>query len=347
MVMSKKISRRQLVILSIIAVFVIALLYIIYYYGQETTDDASIDANVVAISAKVSGYIKKIYVTDNQLVKAGDIILEIEATDYEVIKSKAEASLKSANAKLQAAVQNLETIKISAPSNLESAESQLKIAVSEWEKSAADLKRFLSLNDSALSKQQLDEVVALEKAAASRVDDAKARLKTAQTVEQTIAIAQYSVTQLAAEVERIESELAEAKNNLSYTKVFAPFHGKITKRGIENGSYVQPGQQLLSVVSQNFWVVANFKENQIVKMKPGQKVDITIDAYPDKKFKGVVDSIQSGTGARFSIFPPENATGNFVKIVQRVPVKIMFNPTPDPSLSLGPGMSVIPVVHVR
>ena len=150
-----------------------------------------------------------------------------------------------------------------------------------------------------------------------------------------------------ATTEQLRSQVAQAELELSYTKIYAPETGRVTRKSVEEGALVQIGQPLLAIVPGDVWVTANFKENQIGRMTPGQSVEISVDAYPDKKFKGHVDSIQAGTGARFSLIPPENATGNYVKVVQRVPVKIVFDEPPDPKHMLAPGMSVVPEVAVK
>ena len=197
-----------------------------------------------------------------------------------------------------------------------SAQASLDSANASWENSKTNLKRYQNGVKGAFSKQQIDDVVAQEKVERAHVATAAA-------------------------------QLAIAAENLRNTAIYAPFDGRITERGVERGAYVQPGQQLLAIVSNDYWVTANYKETQLDNMKPGQPVDIEIDAYPGQHYKGKVDSIQHGTGARFSAFPPENATGNFVKIVQRVPVKIVFTEKPDPKFAIGPGMSVDPTVDVR
>jgi membrane fusion protein (multidrug efflux system) len=150
-----------------------------------------------------------------------------------------------------------------------------------------------------------------------------------------------------ADIEQAKANVLQAQLNLSYTKIYAPEDGRVTKKAVEEGTFVQVGQALLALVPQDFWVTANFKETQLAQMQVGQPVAIKVDAYPDKVFKGHVDSFQTGTGARFSLLPPENATGNYVKVVQRVPVKIVFDEQPDPQHPLGPGMSVEPEVEVK
>ena len=183
--------------------------------------------------------------------------------------------------------------------------------------------------------------------AQAQVREAQGRLAAANTAPQQIASSQAQAQTASASLEQLRAAVAQAELELSYTKIYAPDDGRVTNKSVEEGALVQSGQQLMAIVPGDVWVTANFKENQIGDMRPGQPVDISVDAYPDKVFKGHVDSIQAGTGARFSLLPPENATGNYVKVVQRVPVKIVFDEPPDPKHLLAPGMSVEPEVKVR
>ena len=179
------------------------------------------------------------------------------------------------------------------------------------------------------------------------VSQAKARFTSSTAAPEQIVAAEAEAAQLKADVDTQKAVLKQAELNLAYTKITAPQSGQVTKRNIDKGSYVVPGQSMLAVVPENLWVVANFKETQLTKMKPGQQVTIKLDTFPDHPLKGKVDSFQAGTGSRFSLMPPENATGNYVKVVQRVPVKIVFSEAVDPNLHLGPGMSVVPYVNVQ
>jgi membrane fusion protein (multidrug efflux system) len=183
--------------------------------------------------------------------------------------------------------------------------------------------------------------------AQAQVKEALGRLAQANAGHQQVAVSQAQAETAGASIEQLQAALDQAELDLSFTKIYAPETGRITNKAVELGTLVQAGQPLLAVVPGDVWVTANFKENQIGRMQPGQPVTISVDAYPDKTFKGHVDSIQAGTGARFSILPPENATGNYVKVVQRVPVKIVFDEPPDPKHMLSPGMSVEPEVKVR
>ncbi|HEY0430701.1 MAG TPA: HlyD family secretion protein, partial [Pyrinomonadaceae bacterium] len=179
------------------------------------------------------------------------------------------------------------------------------------------------------------------------VGEAVGRLAQANTSRQQVAVSEAQSKTAGANIEQLRAEVEQAELQLSYTKIYATEDGRVTRKSVEEGALVQVGQPLLAIVPSHVWVTANFKENQIGRMAPGQAVEISVDAYPDKTFKGHVDSIQAGTGARFSLLPPENATGNYVKVVQRVPVKIKFDEPPDPKHLLAPGMSVTPEVAVR
>jgi membrane fusion protein (multidrug efflux system) len=183
--------------------------------------------------------------------------------------------------------------------------------------------------------------------AQAQVNEALGRLAQANTGRQQVAVSQAQADTAGASIEQLQAVLDQAELELSYTKIYAPDSGRVANKSVEQGALVQAGQPLLSIVPGDVWVTANFKESQIGRMQPGQPVEISVDAYPGKSFKGHVDSIQPGTGARFSLLPPENATGNYVKVVQRVPVKIVFDEPPDPKHMLAPGMSVEPEVYIR
>ena len=252
--------------------------------GTESTDDAAIEAHTIAISPKVSGYIATLYVTDNQPVKKGDVLAEIDPRDYQLRLDAARANLASA----QASANN----------------------------AAVNAKRQRAIGKAAGTQKDIDNAVASEATAQAMLDNAKA-------------------------------QLAIAEKDLADSQIIAPEDGVVTMRTAEQGAYVTTGQQLFVLVGNERWVVANFKEVQITQMHAGQPVSITVDAYPHMQLSGHVDSIQSGTGARFSAFPSENATGNFVKIVQRVPVKILIDSVIPAGVVMGPGLSVRPTVHTN
>ncbi|MFN5382451.1 MAG: HlyD family secretion protein [Alphaproteobacteria bacterium] len=251
--------------------------------GKETTDNAIIDAHTIPISARVSGYVTSLNISDNQFVKKGDVLIEIDSKDYELRVESAKAAVKSAEITAKNADLNAE--------------------------------RYLVIGQAGTRQVDIDNALTTQGTAHANLDSAK-------------------------------SMLAIAEKDLLDTKIIAPEDGTITVRKVEKGTYVSPGEQMLILVGTERWIEANFKEVQITNMKPGQKVDIDIDAYPDVLLHGHIDSIQSGTGARFSVFPTENATGNFIKVVQRVPVKIKIDDTIPKDITLGAGLSVIVTVHL-
>ena len=286
----------------------------------QSTDDAYVETTTVQVSPKVSGHITKVYVDDNQHIEAGMVVAEIDDTDYKVALQKAEAAYekvlldqKNAQANFKAMQTNIEVAK-------------------------KDLDRYTKLFESgAVSKQTLDT-------AQAKYDSAQANLTQAEQ-----ALLSKSDNKVAyANLKVVKAELDQAKLNLQYTKVIAPQTGTVTSRRVEKGMFVQTGSPLFVIVPDKVWVVANFKENQLRNMKPHQKVDIKVDTYPNHIFKGEVQSIQRSSGAKSSLFPPENAVGSFVKIVQRIPVKIVFTEKINPDeFTIVPGMSVVPKVRVK
>jgi membrane fusion protein (multidrug efflux system) len=340
------VSKRARIFALVVLIVGIISGYYLIHRGEESTDDATIEADVVTIAPKVNGYVKALYVHDNQFVKAGDVLLEIDPTDYIISLNRAQANVDAAQASYQASSQALSGTKISAPSTIDVARAQVNLAQANWVKATKDLERMRKVGDLVRSRAELDTAIAQEKIMRASLEDAKARLRAAQTAPTTIAGAAANQAQLAAQLKSALADLAQAQQYVADTKIVAASDGYITRRGISRGDYVQPGQQLAYLVGKEVWVIANFKETQLKNMRRGQKVAIHIDALPDIKAEGKVDSIQSGTGVRFSAFPPENATGNFVKVVQRVPVKIVFT-TPATASLLAPGISVEPTVFTR
>ena len=294
-------------------IYVNSLLY-------QSTDDAYIEAHLVQIAPKVSGQVVEVYIDDNQKINEGDTVIKIDDTDYKVKLAQAEANYQKAllNQKV-------------ANANLSASDSEIDLA-------KRDLERYTKLyNAGAVSKQKLDE-------AQTKYDAAKARYTGAQESIMT----KDGKNVADADIKALKALRDQAALDLEYTTVKALNSGTVTKKNVEKGAWVQKGQPLFALASDKVWIVANFKENQVGKMKPGQSVDIKIDAYPNKVFKGKIDSIQRASGAKSSLFPPENAVGSFVKIVQRIPVKIVFDEEIDPQeYNIVAGMSVIPKVRVK
>lgn len=313
---------------------------------SEWTDSATLMAHTSAISPKLYGYIDAIHVEDNQFVKKGDVLVVIDRTDYEIAYKQAQANVQALQAALKAAQSSYEITAITAPAQLESAKAKIAASQALLKKTNKDLQRIKSLSNVA-TEQQLDATIAQQAQDLNSYKEALAYFKTVNTIEQTLALAKANLEGLKAQLEGAKATLEQAQSHLNNTFIKAPFDGRVTKKSVELGIYVQPGQSLMAIVAQDLWVVANFKETQLTKMKPGQKAKVTIDAYPQYVFNCVVDSIQRGSGAAFSLFPAENATGNFVKIVQRVPVKLCFIDPLPADLVLGPGMSILATVYVN
>ncbi len=306
------------IVLAIVAVA--AGFFIVDALKYQSTDDAYVETTTVSVAPKVSGEIIKVHITDNQTIKEGDLIAEIDPIDYEI--------------KLDEATANYERMLL----NQKNAKANFTASQTNIEVAKKDLDRYTKLyEEGAVSKQTLD-------AAQAKYDAAQANLTSADQ-----AILSDSANKVAdADLKVLKSKKDKAAQDLSYTKIYAPQSGTISNRRVEKGMYVNAGSPLCVIVPNDVWVVANFKENQLRGMKPGQEVDIKVDTYPNKIFKGKVDSIQRSSGAKSSLFPPENAVGSFVKIVQRIPVKIVFTEKIDPNeYTIVPGMSVVPKVRIK
>src|ERR1700726_1193273 len=331
----------------------------LYFFAQamsyESTDDAFIDAHTVDVAPKISGRIEKVFIDDNWRVKKGDPIVEIDPRDYDAQLRQRQAALDSTKAQAVAAQAGVEQ-QIARVNSLQATLDQDKAdqrsAEAQADQTADNLRRQQDLYDHhVVSIQDLTNAKDSNRSAQANVDSAKMKVLSA---EAQIAAGQAEVRTFAALLQYVlaqqqenEANVETAQLNDSYTKVFAPESGRVTRKSVEPGDYVQVGQNLLALIPSKIWVTANFKENQLRLMRAGQPVEIEVDALGGKKFKGHIDSIQMGSGAAFSLLPPENATGNYVKVVQRVPVKIRFDSVPDVGLPLGPGESVVPTVKVQ
>lgn len=314
--------------------------YLFFLAPFESTDDAFIDGYVTMISSRVPGQIAKLLVTDNQQVKAGDVLAEIDPRDYEARLAQARADLAAARSQGQQAQAQ---VKVS-EAKVAQADAAALAAEAENRRATNDLARYESVESRAVSQSALDAAQAQAREAAAHLAAARSE---SQAAEAEVALSRAGVETADDAAQQAEARVREAELNFSYTKIVAPRDGRVTARTVQLGNYVQPGQMLLTLVPPEMWVTANFKETQLARMRPGQPVTLRVDAYPGRQFKGTVDSLQAGTGARFSLLPPENAVGNYVKVVQRVPVKIIFNEPPPAELDIAPGMSVEPEVKVK
>lgn len=306
--------------------------------NYESTDDAFIDGHIVHVAPRVSGRVASLNVDDNQYVEAGTVVINIDKAPFQASVDNATAAVEQAQAKVLQAEADL----IVQQANAEQAKADVVVAQANAENAEQDYQRFQSLPAEARSRQQIDNSTANQKSTAAQETAAEKKAASAEAQVQASATA---IQAAKAQVAAAQAQLEQANLDLQYTDVTAGQAGYVTMRRVEKGNYVQVGEELLTLVPKNVWVTANFKETQLTYVKQNQPVEISIDAFPGRKYRGHIDSVQTGTGAVFSVLPPENATGNFVKIVQRVPVKVLFDDVPDHVLA--PGMSVEPTVDIR
>ena len=344
-------KRRPLV--AVIGIAVVGLLVVggIYYWlstrNLESTDDAYTDGRAISIAPQVAGVVISLDVTDNQFVKKGQPLIHIDPRQYQIDREQAEGALETARQQYAGQQFGLEIARKNFPAQLEQAQAQLANAQANLAKAQADYDRQRSLPKLATTQQDIDASTSAFKQAQAQVMLAEAQVMQNSPVPQRISETDAQVGQLKGQVEQAQARLDQANLNLSWATVTAPQDGWITKRNVEQGTYVAPGQQIFSIVAPEVWITANFKESQLSDMRKGQPVRIKIDAYPQLDLRGHVESIQLGSGSKFTAFPPENATGNFVKVVQRVPVKIVIDSGLDPNIPLPLGISAEPAVTVR
>jgi membrane fusion protein, multidrug efflux system len=310
-----------------------------------STDDAYTDGNVISMAPKVSGYVTELLINDNSRVAKGDVLLRIEAQDFHTAQDSALGQFALARAQLKSAETALRIARVQFPAQLVSAEAQQRAAAATLAQAEASYARQHQVDRRATTQENIDTATSQQLSSDANLTSAKAQVAIAALVPEQIQQAANTVTERMAQVQQAEAQLEQANLNLSYTEVRAPADGFVTLRNVQRGSYLNAGQTMFLIVTADVWVTANFKESQIGRMRPGDAVDVEVDAYSGFKLRGHVQSIQYGSGSRFSAFPAENATGNFVKIVQRVPVKIVIDRGLDPDRPLPLGLSVSPVVH--
>jgi len=340
------------VVLAVLLFF--GLNYLVIAFTHESTDDAFIEGHVISIAPRVAGQASAVHVLDNQMVHSNELLIEIDSANYAITVAQKEAAAASqdANVKTVLAVDQLMRQKVAtagATARQSEADADAAAATAKWAKLDLDRAMELRTNNTVSQREldaaqtadtraQADLAAARQKAAAddSKVDEAKTQLGAAEA-EVGLAMSQWQEAQ---------TNVAAAQLDLSYTRIFAPCDGYVTRKAVEPGNYVQVGQTLMSIVQPDVWVVANFKETQLKHMQTNQLASVEIDALGGRKLRAHVDSVQAGSGAAFSLLPPENATGNYVKVVQRVPVKILFDDPLPADHVIGPGLSVSPSVHV-
>ncbi len=306
----------------------------------ESTDDAFVDGSVVRVAPQVPGRVAAVAVVSDERVEAGALLVSLDATDLEIALARARAARAEAAGRMSQAQAQANV----AAAALDQAHAAAVVAAVEASNAARDLSRYRQVSTGAVSRQSLDAVETAAKRTAAETSLAESRERAARA-QVTLAASQLETS--TAEVESAGVVVRQAEQQLSYAAVRAPKSGRVTMKNVEVGDFVQVGQALMALVADDVWVVANFKETQLTEMQPGEPVDIEVDAFPDRALRGHVQSIQAGAASRFSLMPPENATGNFVKVVQRVPVRIRFDEPPEKLVGLAPGLSVVPRVKVR
>jgi membrane fusion protein, multidrug efflux system len=387
-----KVGRNILLLLVGLALIILGVLLYHHFAQWESTDDAEIDGYIYPVSSRVTGYVTRVTVDDNQYVKAGTVLVRLDPKDYEVAVANAHSTLANDQASATALQTNVPLTSVNTSSELSSASADVEnfkaglVAAQRQFEATQDTLRQAEANDlkaqddvdrykplaakdeipqqrytQAVDSQQATaaavqaakaSVAAAEQAvtqARAKVEEAQARLVAAQTRPQQISVQRSRAEAAEAETQRATAAFDQAQLNLQYTTIVAPVDGVVGQRSVQPGQNVIPGQQLMTIVpldSQNIWVTADFKETQLTYMRPGQHVKISVDTY-GRTYDGHVDSIAGASGSRYSLLPPENATGNYVKVVQRIPVKIFFEKGQDPEHLLRPGMSVEPNVKVQ
>jgi membrane fusion protein (multidrug efflux system) len=386
---------RKFIVLGVVLLLVLGA---VFFYWRSTftedTDDAQVEGNLYQISSRIAGQVVKVYVDDNQTVQAGQVLAEIDPTDYQVALDQAQADLANAQAQYVQATTNVPITQVNvgttvrtsgldvksatdqvaqAQKEVDAAKARVDQANANAVKAQLDVDRYTPLvQKDVISKQQYDAAVAAAAAAKAAVVEAESNVlaqqnaveSAQQKLSQAQAQAQQSVqngpgqvrveqsraTAAAAAIKEAQARVEQARLNLSYTKITAPVAGIVNKKNVEVGANLSAGQDLMTIVPlTNLWVTANFKETQLDRMRPGQKVTLKVDAYGGRKFSGTVTQVGGATGSLLSLFPPENATGNYVKVVQRIPVRIDFTnlAQEDGDYVLRPGLSVTPVVEVK
>jgi len=356
----KNSSRKKVAFIAFGLIAVLCAIASVYYLRHRSThistDDAFIEGRIHAVSSRVPGTVRIVHVRDNQFVKKGDVIVEIDPSDYEVRMKEAESGLSAERAKLAEAEARIVTARRQLDEmdrRLDVSRANLELQEANLRQADIDMKRAESLiKKEAISRERHEKAGTAYASAAAQLKAAKEQVRLAESSAETqkavIRQAESAIMSQAAAVGRSEAVRRSADLNVGYTKIYAPADGHITKKSVQEGNLVQAGQPLMAVVPlDDIWVTANYKETQLADVRPGQEVAIRIDMFGGRKFRGRVESIMAGTGSAFSLFPPENATGNFVKVVQRIPVKILFEKNADAEHVLRVGMSVEPTIIIN
>lgn len=332
----------------------LAIDFVVTFMTHESTDDAFIAGHIISVAPRVSGQVTAVHVLDNQMVHSNDVLVEIDPADYSVVVGQKQAAAMSSDGNVQtllAAYELMQTKVSTAEATERKAEADADAAQATADNTHTNFVRAQDLvQQQTISRQEFDadqaaDIKAQADLKSSRENVGEQASLVVEANKQLAAVLAQKETALA-QLAESRTNVAAAELNLSYTKIYASADGRVTRKAVEVGDYLQTGQQIMSLVPADVWVVANFKESQLEKMRPNQPVTIQIDALGSRTFRGHVDSVQAGSGAQFSLLPPENATGNFVKVIQRVPVKILFDEALPADHTIGPGLSVTPSVQV-
>jgi membrane fusion protein, multidrug efflux system len=353
-------NKKRLALFLIFALLIICVAGVLYYREYRTryvtTDDAFVTGRIHVIASKVPGTVRAVYVEDNQFVKMDDVLLEIDDRDYDVRVREAESARNAEHAKLEEISTRVEVTKkqlLELQFTVKSSRADLKLQEANLKQAGLDYKRAQVLRaKEVVPEERLEKAKTNYDVAAAQVEASREHLKQIEAALETQkALIQQTESAYKSQnsVVKQREEFRKAEDlKKSYTKIYAPTDGYITRKSVETGNQIQSGQPLMAVVAlDDIWIIANYKETEIENVKSGQKVKIRVDTYPDQDFEGTVQSIMAGTGSVFSLFPPENATGNYVKVVQRVPIKIVLKEGTDPNHILRVGMSVEPTIITR
>jgi membrane fusion protein (multidrug efflux system) len=347
-----------LIVLSVLTVIgVIAVFFYIRYKATHiTTDDAFIDGDIHTIASRVKGTVRAVHIKSNQFVREGELLLELDPADYEVKVKETSSDVGTEKAKLIEAEAGIAVSKnrlSELKAAMETARANLDLQEANLKQAENDSRRAENLyKKESISKERYEKMMTAYSIASAQVNAAKEQVKQAEKALAT----QHEIVKQAEAMRIVQLSSIKAKEaksqaahlNYEYTKIYAPVGGYVTRKSVEAGNRIEEGQPLMALVPlEDLYVTANYKETQLEKVKPGQKVNIKVDTYPGKVFKGKVDSVMAGTGAVFSLFPPENATGNYVKVVQRIPVKIVLDKDTDKEHVLRIGMSVVPTILIE
>jgi membrane fusion protein (multidrug efflux system) len=330
----------------------LGLTYFAATLTTENTDDAFIAGHIVSIAPRISGQVSAVYIVDNEFVRSNQLLLEIDPSDYATTLGQKQAAQDSAGSNLKAAIAgyNLMKVKIkTAQADARESKADAAASAATAARAKADFDRAKKLvKQNTISDQEYDQFKASADEAAANLNSAKAKAASDDSkvneAQAQLEAAKAEAAAVLAQLNESKTEMDSAQLNVSYTKIYAPCDGLVTRKQVETGDYLQTGQTIFSLVPTNVWVTANFKESQLRDIAPKQKVLITIDALGGRTFHAHVDSVQAGSGSVFSLLPPENAVGNYVKVVQRVPVKIVFDQPLPADKTIGPGLSVVPTV---